>query len=307
MFTFKLNNELTKIKKWLRKPFPFPDNYKQKIVIPILLSLLVMIGIIILNPSKNMNMFIRQMLDVFKYGLIIILITIIFNLILPEVFPNIFDTEKWNVQKTLVLFLVTVLTIAISITVFAYFFDNPNNKHFFSFFFTILIRSIAISFFPIVLLVFYSERILYKKNNLRAIEIIDKLKADKQTEQKRTKNVIYTFAKNTKDEIKIIENELLYIKAEGNYCLLFCQKKSILMKQLIRSSLKEIEHVIGKSDHFLRCHKSYIINLNKISDITGNAKGYTFYLNESKDKIPVSRNLSKSLIKKIKINKNKNY
>ena len=111
MLTFKLNNELTNIKKWLGKPFPFHDNYKQKIVTPILLSLLVMIGIIILNPSKNMDMFIRQMLDVFKYGFIIILITLIFNLILPEVFPNIFNTEKWNVQKTLVLFLVTVLTI----------------------------------------------------------------------------------------------------------------------------------------------------------------------------------------------------
>ncbi len=298
---------LTNIKKWLRRPLPFYENYKQKIAIPILLSLLVMIGIIILNPSENMDMFLKQILDVFKYGFIIIFISLIFSLILPEVFSNIYNAEKWNVQKTLVLFLVTVLTIAISITVFAYFFDNPNNKHFFPFFFTILIRSITLSFFPIVLLVFYSERILYRKNHLRAIEIIDELKTNQQIEQKQTKNVIYTFAKNTNDEIIITENELLYIKAEGNYCLLVYVKESNLLKHLIRSSLKEIEQFIRKSDHFLRCHKSYIINLNKISDITGNAKGYTFYLNESEHKIPASRNLSKSLIKRIKINRNKNY
>lgn len=298
---------LTNIKKWLCRPLPFYENYKQKIVIPILLSLLVMTGIIILNPSENMDMFLKQMFDVFKYGFIIIFISLIFSLILPEVFPNIYNTEKWNVQKTLVLFLVTVLTIAISITVFAYFFDNPNNKHFSPFFFTILIRSIALSFFPIVFLVFYSERILYRRNHLHAIEIINELKTNQQTEQKQTKNVIYTFAKNTKDEIKITENELLYIKGEGNYCLLVCKKKSILIKQLIRSSLKEIEQVISNSDHFLRCHKSYIININKISDVTGNAKGYIFHLNEPEYKIPASRNLSKSLIKRIKINKDQNY
>jgi len=190
---------LTNINKWLHRPLPFYENYKQKIAIPILLSFLVMTGIIILNPSENMDMFLKQMLNVFKYGFIIIFISLIFSLILPEVFPNIYNTEKWNVQKTLVLFLVTVLTIAISITLFAYFFDNPNGKHFSPFFFKILIRSITLGFFPIVFLVFYSERILYRKNQLRAIEIIDELKRNQKIEPKQIKNGTYTFGKNTKD------------------------------------------------------------------------------------------------------------
>ena len=124
---------LTNIKKWLHRPLPFYESYKQKIAIPILLSLLVMIGIIILNPYENMGMFLKQILNVFKYGFIIIFISLIYSLVLPEVFPKIYNSEKWNIQKTLVLFLVTVLTIAINITVFAYFFDNPNNIHFFLF------------------------------------------------------------------------------------------------------------------------------------------------------------------------------
>lgn len=296
------NPLLTNIKKWLRKPLPFYENYKQKTAIPIILSLLVMIGIIILTPFENMDIFLKQVFDVFKYGFVIIFISLIFSLILPDVFPKLYNTEKWNVQKTLVLFFVTVLAIAINITVIAYFFDNPNSKHFSHFFFTILIRSITLGFFPIVLLIFYSERILYRKNHLRAIEIIGDLKSYQQTEQKRSKNVIYTFAKNTKDEIKITDNELVYIKAEGNYCLLVFVKESRLLKHLVRSSLKEIEHLISKSDHFLRCHKSYIVNLNTIVNVTGNAKGYIFCL-KGDCKIPSSRNISKSLITKIKTNK----
>jgi hypothetical protein len=294
---------LASIKKWLRRPLPFYENYKQKIAVPILLTVLVMIGIIIINPLDNIDILLKQTLDVFKYGLIIIVISLIFNLILPEVFPKIYNVEKWNIQKTIVLFSATVLTIAINITVFAYFFDNPENKHFISFFFAIILRSIVLGFFPIVLLVFYSERILYRKNHLRAIEIIDELKANQQIEQNRTKNAIYTFAKNTKDEIKITENELLYIKAEGNYCLLVYEKESNILKHLIRSSLKEVEYLICKSEQFFRCHKSYIINLNKILDVKGNAKGYIFCLKDE-CKIPSSRNISKSLINKIKTNRN---
>lgn len=294
-------NILTSIQKWLRKPLPFYETYKQKITIPILLSLLVMTGIIILNPSDNMDMFIKQLLGIFKYGFIVILISLIFSLILPEVFPNVYNTEKWDIQKTLVLFFVTILTIAISITVFAYFFDNPNSNHFFPFFFSILTRSIALSFFPIVLLVFYSERILYKNNQLHANEIIAELRTNQQTDWKHPQTAIYTFAKNTKDEIRIAENKLLYIKAEGNYCLLVHENESNLFKHLIRSSLKEIEQLISISDHFLRCHKSYIINLNKVLDVTGNAKGYIFCL-KHECKIPSSRNISKSLINKIRTN-----
>ncbi len=291
---------MTNINKWLRTPLPFYENYKQKILIPILLSLLVMIGIIILTPYENADMFFKQIVNVFQYGFIVIFISLFFSLILPEILPKIFNAEKWNIQKTIVLFLVTVFTIAISITVFVYFLDNPNNKHFHLYFVKIFIRSIILSFFPIIILVFYFERILRRKNHLRAIEIINELKTNQQSEQKRNNNLIYTFAKNTKDEIKIAENELLFVKAEGNYCLLTYRRKSIVMKQLIRSSLKDIEQILSKSNHFLRCHKSYIVNLDKISNITGNAKGYTFYLNETENTIPASRNLSKSLIDTIK-------
>ncbi len=297
---------ITNITKWLGQPFPFYENYKQKIFIPILLSLLVMAGIIILTPYKNADIFFKQIIHVFKYGSIVIFTSLIFSLILPEIFPKIFNTETWNIKKTLVLLLLSIVTITISITVFVYFFDNPNHRHFYFYVVRIFVRSITLSFLPIIILVFYFERLLHRKNYLRAIEIIDELKSNKHAKPNRHKNVIYTFAKNTKDEISISEHELFYVKAQGNYCLLIYKWQSNLTKQLIRSSLKDIEQMLSTSHHFLRCHKSYIVNLDKVSNITGNAKGYTFYLDETESTIPASRNLSKSLIDRVKIAQSKN-
>jgi hypothetical protein len=298
----KMQNSITDIRRWLLKPIPFFENYRQKIIIPTLLSFIVMIGIIILNPYENTDDLLRQIVETFKYGSIIISISLIFSFILPEVFPTIFKTEEWNIIKSLIFFLTSLITIAIFTTAFAYLYDNQNNKSFFLLFFTILTRSIVLAFFPIVILIYYSERILFKKNHARAIVIIDELKADQPIMQKKAETAIFTFAKNTKDEINISEHELLYVKAEGNYCLLVYEKESDLLKHLIRGSLKEAELLISRSEFFYRCHKSYIVNLNKITDVKGNAKGFIFFL-QHECMIPTSRNISKSLIRKIRINK----
>jgi len=296
---------LNKIRKILNKPFPFYESYKQKIGVPIALSLIVMIGIILLNPSENLDSFIEQVLNVFTYGFITIFITLVFSLVLPEILPNTFDIEKWNVKKTIIFFLLSVLSVGIFISLFAYHFDNLNSISFFPFFFVILIRAIVLSFFPIIALVLFAESWLHKRNHIQAVGIINKLKKSTATRSNQPNDIAYTFAKNTKDEINVYENDLYFIKAEGNYCLVVFNNKSTIEKQLIRSKLKEIEQIVIKSVQLIRCHKSYIINLNKVSNVTGNANGYILHSNEHDYNVPVSRKLSKSLINKIRSNENK--
>ncbi len=46
-----------------------------------------------------------------------------------------------------------------------------------------------------------------------------------------------------------------------------------------------------RSKKVIRCHKSYIVNLNKVNRISGNAKGYKLQIDELDFLIPVSRSL----------------
>ena len=43
---------------------------------------------------------------------------------------------------------------------------------------------------------------------------------------------------------------------------------------------------------FFRCHRAYIVNLDKIEQVEGNAQGYKLKLQGTEDLIPVSRNLN---------------
>ncbi len=69
--------------------------------------------------------------------------------------------------------------------------------------------------------------------------------------------------------------------------------------QLIRSSLKKVNERINEFDFILRCHRTFIVNINYIKEIIGNSRGYKIrlenldfpvfvsqkYLSEFKDKI----------------------
>ncbi len=289
---------LANINNRLNKPFPFYETFKQKIIVPFFLSLLIIITLILFNPSDNSEKITTQIIKVFTYGFITFAITAGINILLPVLFPKYFDTEKWNVKKMILFTLSSILLIGIANSLFAYRYDNPNqSSDFFSFLLSVFYQTLLIGFFPTIILIFYGERILYKKNTRKAIEIIKELRTNQNFTNSTNNNIV--FAPNTKNELSISENDLYYIKSEGNYAKLIYQNEKDFKKKLIRSSLKEIEQNLNP-DIFFRCHKSYIINRNKISDVTGNAKGYLLHISELNTPIPTSRNISKNIIVNLK-------
>jgi hypothetical protein len=259
-----------------------------------------MLGIVILNWSANIDVLLKQINSVLLYGSVVIFVSIAFSVALPKVFPKVFDPEKWNVLKTITFILLTIITIGFAITLIAYNIDNPKKINFLFYFVNILVRSIVLSFFPIIFLVFYFERILHKKNQLIALKILDEINEGRQANPKHENSIVFTFAKGKNDELMIAENDLIYVKAEGNYCNFIYKNDLVLHRKLVRCSMKDVELSMANSHSFIRCHKSYIVNLSTISNITGNARGYVLSLNDYDYKIPGSRNLSKSIIHRIK-------
>jgi hypothetical protein len=291
---------ISKIKTWLNRPFPFYESYKQKLIIPLLFALFIMLFLVIFNPSHNTDFVSEQFMKVFAYGFITFFIMALYNAVLPIFFPGILDSEKWNIQKTIIFMLLTIISIGLFNGLFAFNFDNPGeNSQLFSFLVSVLIKTLTIGVLPTVLFVFYLEKNLYKKHQRLAHETIEKLNASKNRDQYKAEKVIIS-SSDTRVKIELAYNDLYCIKAEENYCTCFFRKENHVEKTMIRSSLKQIEKAFAKSDRIIRCHKSYIINLDKVSDITGNARGYFFGVKELKFKIPGSRTLSKEVITRIK-------
>ncbi|MGB5820958.1 MAG: LytTR family transcriptional regulator DNA-binding domain-containing protein [Saonia sp.] len=102
----------------------------------------------------------------------------------------------------------------------------------------------------------------------------------------------------TSERLDIDVGQILYIEGNDNYSKIFWKNSSGIHKKTLRTTLKNIESQLSDFDGILRCHNSYIINLNNNLVLQGNSK--TSYL-EGSDfpiRVPVSRSKNK-LLKKI--------
>ncbi|WP_347216166.1 LytTR family DNA-binding domain-containing protein [Chryseobacterium sp.] len=99
-------------------------------------------------------------------------------------------------------------------------------------------------------------------------------------------------------EILISTESLLYIQSMENYCSLYFLENNEVKKKLLRISLSNILQQT-ETDVIKKCHRSYIVNLEKVKNIKGNAQGYKLILPEIDFMIPVSRNFISTIIPKL--------
>jgi DNA-binding LytR/AlgR family response regulator len=80
-----------------------------------------------------------------------------------------------------------------------------------------------------------------------------------------------------KETFVIDPEDVLYFKSDNVYVEVFLERNSYV----IRKKMKELEGILSKN--FQRCHKSYIVNMQKVTRI----KGQSIYLKDKE--IPLSR------------------
>ena len=61
---------------------------------------------------------------------------------------------------------------------------------------------------------------------------------------------------------------------------------------ILRSTLKKAEETLRPFPCFFKSHRAYIINLDKVIHVQGNAQGYKIRLQELEELVPVSRNMN---------------
>lgn len=87
---------------------------------------------------------------------------------------------------------------------------------------------------------------------------------------------------------KIFYNDLLYVEAMLNYVMLYTNSK----KMMVYITIKSLEEQLPASI-FIKVHKSFIVNINKIKSIEGNI------LDIGNEKITISQNLREKVINEI--------
>lgn len=97
---------------------------------------------------------------------------------------------------------------------------------------------------------------------------------------KEAKSVPKTmFIKSGYEHLKIIIDEIRFIKSDADYTELFVGKDRHLSSEPLRYWLEQLDN-----DQFIRIHKSYIVNIAKVEKVSGNKVSL-----DDKTEIPIGR------------------
>lgn len=188
--------------------------------------------------------------------------------------------------------LAEILAMALFFALFAKFIPKEGSDRDFM----VIFRGSAINT-GLILLLPYSISWLYfswKDNN-------EKLQELKQEETLELHSKTLIAFPDEKGELKIsvtLEN-LLYIDSADNYVTIHYLNKSRLSNYLIRNTLKWMDENLTKNTPLIRCHRSYMVNLNNVKVLKKTKDGIMLELNtEGTPDIPVSKTYYEQFMEK---------
>lgn len=96
------------------------------------------------------------------------------------------------------------------------------------------------------------------------------------------------FVRRNERMIKIMIKDIYYFEADRNYCKIFAKNKDCLLVM----TLKEIDEKLPQ-EHFLRIHRSFIINLSHVDEVAGS------HVVIGRKAIPLSKSLRAELLTRL--------
>lgn len=145
-----------------------------------------------------------------------------------------------------------------------------------------LIRAASVSILPVLGLYAYLFN-QYRDLKRSTIEF------DSSKYSGESSKSIRLMGSNKEDVISTKEADIIYIKAEDNYVILHLHNnEGTISRHMIRSTMKKMTTQLTP-DMFISCHRSYIINRDKIISISGNKNDTKVSLKYAPKPIPVSR------------------
>lgn len=231
------------------------------------------------------------------YGIISFLVATIIMKYTPILFPNFSTEENWNIGKEFLLnfsimFFITIAIIVYGIIILGVDFELEIALR-------ILWLATLIGAVPIFGIILYNQNRLLK-NYIDSSKEINNLLLNKTTEKPvMNASIIEIIGEGKNESLELNVSQFLYASSQSNYCEIYYLKDSKLERQLIRISLSNLFNYFSNYDYIEKVHRSYIGNLLKVSNVSGNAQGYKLHYEGLQNTVPVSRSLSKEIKNKI--------
>jgi DNA-binding LytR/AlgR family response regulator len=294
-----LSDQAMTLREKLNAPFPYYLNDDRKnTILCLAVGLFVILFHVVYKtpgtPDLELNLAQKAM-----FGGVTFAVMFIHIVLIPNIFTFSFvDTLHWTVKKYILHVLWICLVIGCVNVVIDKFYicqDLPLTAIVVRVFQQIALTGII----PIAIMTLLFKNNLLQQNLKSAIganQEITKIKNLKNETSKEGNTI--TIYSDTSETLTFHLPDLLFVQADDNYSTFFWKNGHGIEKKLLRINLKNIESQLNNT-YAIRCHRSYIVNVHAISNITGNTNGYKLQIRDSDFSIPVSRPKGKELMDKI--------
>lgn len=267
----------------LAKPYPADFSFLANVRVAAVYGLLIGMLLFLLKPfglGREAN-FLYHCL---AYGSITFLCLFFIRSSFPLFASRWSKEQNWSIGKELVLAVLVLLLIGLANAIYTIFAFEGGTEIWSQLLMRIMVSTVALGLLPIALVKLYVQNKLLSRHVQQAALVDTQLTPQSVAEI----NTVRVVAANEKAVFEHTADEVLVFVAEGNYVeVLFLQEQQ-LTKQLIRQRLTEVEKQLS-SPSFFRCHRSYIVNLQQVQQVGGNARGYELRLGPEVPVVPVSR------------------
>ncbi|MGV3559752.1 LytR/AlgR family response regulator transcription factor [Larkinella arboricola] len=291
----------------LHQPYPCEDPARRRWAKAFWIGLFVGVFLLIFQPfGLNNWQTPYKTVKILGFGGITFLITAFIYLVIPGLLPKHFNNENWTVGREI--FWITALITLIGLANYFYLqwltgsaIHGPDLAG-------TLIVTFLIGIFPSAasVVVNYIVQLRKYRESAREIPVRDHPEPSVSAAVEQRPLITIT-AENEKDRLSLPATDLLYIESSDNYSTVVYLKDGQPVKVLLRSSLSRLESQLNPDrdpttgrNPIARCHRSYIVNLERVEKVTGNAQGYKLHVYDGMFQIPVARKYNETLVTQLK-------
>ena len=265
--------------QYIQQPYPTPNSGKTGFLLSLGMGIFIAIFLLFFLPF-DLNLLDYTFQEISFFGFITFVVFFVAHNLIPPLLPSLFKENKWTVGYQVLFYLAILFVIA---TLNGLYINHLNSLDFkWSNYWFIINRTIGLGIIPISLYVLVSHNWKFSKMVQNANQINQKLLPPSK-EQVPFKQVIQTKLKE--GSFTIEDHTFLFAKADGNYIHVYRLNQKPTM---YRMNLIDFENQIS-NNQFLRCHRSYLVNMLKVKKISGNAQGLQLWLEQNDVFVPVSR------------------
>lgn len=275
------------------QPYPFTNTWRSAWLSAIGVGLFVALFLFVFRPfgtKVTPGAEIKYLGICALFAVVTLLITLIING-LTLAFPALFEEEGWVIWKEVVFNMFVVGGIGFGNLLLAHGLWQVGLNA--SSFLGWQAITFAIGIFPIIAGVMIGQMKLSRKYGDEAARLAPRPHPVHDSGEPG----VSLEGDNQNERLYLPPGHIVYIAAADNYVRVYYLDKGLLKNRMLRATMKKMEDALLPFPYLFRCHRRFLVNIEMVEKVSGNAQGYRLHLQGFEESIPVSRNLNEKVQK----------